>query len=272
MESNRGASCLTTWTNRLERRRGPKWNRTKVLHTSPPRSNRLQHHSISTSTHLLLLLLPPIPNYIPTLYPMLYYTTEPCPPTHHTFLKTERRGPKRNRTKVLHTSPPRSNRLQHHSISTSTHPLLLLPPTPNYIPTQYLTLYYTAENDSCVKMGSDESLTAQVKPTPAPFHYRLHSPAPPSSSSSSADSPRCWSQWARICSKSRRVLASRRPRLSSGLECTMLCRAAEALALAAALPRVLPRRPESLSLPCRSWISRGRQPGGGGWGWGGGGE
>ena len=202
---------------------------------------------------------------------MLYYTTEPCPPTHHTFLKTERRGPKRNRTKVLHTSPPRSNRLQHHSITTSTHPLLLLPPpTPNYIPTQYLTLYYTAEKDSCVKMGSDESLTAQVKPTPAPFHYRLHSPAPPSSSSSSADSPRCWSQWARICSKSRRVLASRRPRLSSGLECTMLCRAAEALALAAALPRVLPRRPESLSLPCRSWISRGRQPEGGGWGVGGG--
>ena len=94
-------------------------------------------------------------------------------------------------------------------------------------------------------------------------HHSINSPAPPSSSSSSADSPRCWSQWARICSNSRRVLASRRPRLSSGLECTMLCRAAEARALAAALPRVLPRRPESLSLPCRSWISRGRQPGGG---------
>ena len=40
----------------------------------------------------------------------------------------------------------------------------------------------------------------------------------------------------------------------------MLCSAADARALAAALPRVLPRRPESLSLPWSSWISSGRHP------------
>ena len=135
-ERNQGPSCLTT------------------------RTNQLQHHSISTSTHLLLLLPPPIPNYIPTLYLKLYYTTEPCPPTHHTFPKTEVRAKTES-----NQGPPqlttRSNRLQHHSISTSTHLLLLLPaPTPNNIPTQDLTLYHTTENDSCVKMGSDASLTA----------------------------------------------------------------------------------------------------------------
>jgi len=71
-----------------------------------------------------------------------------------------------------------------------------------------------------------------------------------------------WSQWARSCSRSRSTLASLRPRLSSGWEWTMLCRAAAALALAALLPRVLPSNPGSLSLPWRSCISSGRQPGG----------
>lgn len=40
----------------------------------------------------------------------------------------------------------------------------------------------------------------------------------------------------------------------------MLCRAAAALSLAALLPLVLPSNPESLSLPCNNWISKGRQP------------
>lgn len=70
-----------------------------------------------------------------------------------------------------------------------------------------------------------------------------------------------WSQWARICSRNLSTLASLRPRLSSGWEWTMLCRAAAALSLAALLPLVLPSNPESLSLPCNNWISKGRQPG-----------
>ena len=50
------------------------------------------------------------------------------------------------------------NRLEHHSISASTHPLLLPPPPiPYYIPTLYLMSYYTTENDPCVKTGSDAS-------------------------------------------------------------------------------------------------------------------
>lgn len=83
---------------------------------------------------------------------------------------------------------------------------------------------------------------------------------PSSSSSISSVISRSWSQWARICSSSRRTLASRRPRLSSGWEWTMLWRAAAALARAALLPLVLPSNPESLSLPWRSWTRRGRHP------------
>lgn len=69
-----------------------------------------------------------------------------------------------------------------------------------------------------------------------------------------------WSQWARICSRNLSTLASLLPRLSSGWEWTMLCRAAAALSLAALLPLVLPSNPESLSLPCNNWINKGRQP------------
>ena len=73
---------------------------------------------------------------------------------------------------------------------------------------------------------------------------------------------RSWSQCALSCSRSRSTLASLRPRLSSGCECTMLCSAAAARALAALLPRVLPSNPGSLSLPCSSCMSSGRQPAG----------
>ena len=90
-------------------------------------------------------------------------------------------------------------------------------------------------------------------------------PAFPSPLSSPSHSPivsRSWSQCALSCSRSRSTLASLRPRLSSGCECTMLCSAAAARALAALLPRVLPSNPGSLSLPCSSCMSSGRQPAG----------
>ncbi len=76
---------------------------------------------------------------------------------------------------------------------------------------------------------------------------------------SSSSESRSWSQCALICSNSRSTLASRRPRLSSGCEWTMLWRAAAARARAPLRPRVLPRT-ESLSLPCNNWISSGKHP------------
>ena len=90
-------------------------SRWAVTRASPPRSNRLQHHSISTSTHLLLLLPAPTPNYIPTQYLTLNCTPKMTPAL---------------RWAVTRASPPRSNRLQHHSTTASTHPLLLLLPPP----------------------------------------------------------------------------------------------------------------------------------------------
>ncbi|TNN48991.1 hypothetical protein EYF80_040818 [Liparis tanakae] len=56
------------------------------------------------------------------------------------------------------------------------------------------------------------------------------------------------------------TLISLRPRLSSGWLWTMLCNAADARARASLLPRELPSNRESLSLPCSSWMSSGRQP------------
>ena len=64
----------------------------------------------------------------------------------------------------------------------------------------------------------------------------------------------------RICSKRWRTRISRLPLLSSGCEWMMLWSAALALARASLLPREFPSNTESLSLPCKSWMRRGRHP------------